>query len=477
MQNLKINLPDNVNFILNAISNNDGLGFVVGGAVRDGLLGIEPKDYDISTDLTVSQIKDIFEDYIIDSPVGEKFGTVIIIMDGEKYDISTFRKSYIIEDGKTVGYEHSLKLEDDLALRDFTINAMAYNNEFGLIDLFGGQKDLENKTLRFVGDAISKIKSDPARLLRAVRFYSSMNFIINPEDEKLLHNSSLINLLDKVSLQRLRHDFEGILLGTNVFDALMKYPELVFKMIPELKDAYKFEQNSKYHTHDVYEHTCYVVKDTEPNLIHRYSALLHDVGKPSCYTEKYDEQDKRFYGHFYGHAEKSGEMVEPILKRFNYGKYFINEVEFVVTYHDFEIVERRSCVEKLIKKIENVPYADISEFLEAFLDVRGADRKDHINLKPFVSLEYVRNEYDTIMSERNSLKITDLKVDGNIIKELGFKGKEIGTVLKHILSLVVGEKISNNKTEIIDYIEKNKNNILQDANDEPENQKENTTEY
>lgn len=441
-----IKVPIYVKEILNII-NKYGEAYVVGGCVRDSLLGLTPNDWDITTDRTPQEIKEIFKDYKIFNKNGEKHGTVTILYKDKQIEITTYREDKNYLDGRhpsEVSFTRTLK--SDLARRDFTINALAYNEIEGLVDLYGGVCDLKNGLIKTVGDPYKRFSEDYLRILRGVRFASKLGFKM--EKETFIASNNLANkILNYISGERIREELKGILLGNNVLDALIRFHNIIFAIIPELKICYKFNQNNPYHIHDVYTHLCYVTSYTKKDFTTRLAALLHDIGKPNTYT--YEYRQGRIWGHFYGHPEMSYQISKPILERLKLSTQEETEILFLIKEHDSEINPNKRVIKRLIMRTPN----EDKLLLYKLLDLKTADRLDHINI-PNLDIVKINDIINTIYLNKEALKITDLDINGNDLIKLGYRGKEIGDMLSSLLELVIDDKLENKHDVLIKYINK-----------------------
>ncbi len=443
-----IKIPQYIKEIL-AILNSYGEAYVVGGCVRDSLLNLTPNDWDITTDRTPEEIKEIFKDYKIINKNGEKHGTITIFFKRRQIEITTYREDKNYLDGRhpsEVTFTRTLK--NDLARRDFTINAMAYNEKIGLVDLFGGITDLKNKLIKTVGDPYKRFSEDYLRIIRGLRFVSKLGF--NMEEYTLKASLDLApKILKYISGERIREELKGILLGYNVFNTLINYKDIIANFIPELKPCFGFNQNNPYHAHDVYCHICYVVSYTKPDFISRLAALLHDIGKPQAYSEEI--KDGKIRGHFYNHADISLSISRIIANRLKLSNEEKSKLYYLVKEHDSLIEPNKRLIKRLIIRTPN----ESKELLFQLLDLKQADQNDHLNVKPLRIKEIVEiiNE---IYEDNEALKISDLKINGNDLMKLGYQGKEIGQNLKELFNAVLNEEVANDYDELVNYLRKGK---------------------
>ena len=413
-----------------------GEGYIVGGYVRDSLLGIEPSDCDFVTNLDYSKLLEIFKDF---SPkeIGKHFGIIQIIYNGKSYEIAKYRKDIgVPEDRKKQEVEFTNNIMEDLKRRDFTINAIAYDGKnFRYVE--GAEEDLKNKTLRFVGDPIARIKEDPLRIMRFIRFLATKNLKSGFEIEKL---KDYLYLLDKISMERIRDEFNKIILSKDIENALsiLEKSGVLEYIIPEWSATIDFDQKNSHHYLTVDEHIKKVVSLCDEDLELRIAALLHDIGKPQTFT--LDSEGK---GHFYNHEIESAKIVESILKRMKYSAKISSSIKNLVLYH---LNTFKNSGRKYVKKLINEMGKD--EVLKLF-KLMEFDRIAHNPPHDFRSLNELKRLYNEIIEKEEAVSIKDLKISGKDIIELGVsQGKEIGLVLKLIFERVL-EDSSLNEREIL----------------------------
>ena len=299
-------LPEYVLFCLNRLEEKGYPCYAVGGCVRDALLGLTPHDYDLCTAATPQEMKNLFSDHALVLS-GEKHGTVGIIRDHRVVEITTFRKETGYSDSRhpdSVAFVS--EIEEDLARRDFTVNAMAYFPGRGLCDPFGGRKDLKKKILRTVGDPEKRFQEDALRILRGVRF--SIRYGLKPEENTLRAMFSLKENMDSLARERVFDELCKLLpLATG--DHLLLFAPIITQVIPALRKCVGFDQRNKHHIYDVYTHIAHVCEAVEGDIVLRWAALLHDAGKPDTFT-----LDEKGTGHFYGHAKVSAQIADETLR-------------------------------------------------------------------------------------------------------------------------------------------------------------------
>lgn len=432
----KINLSKDEKEILDILQKY-GEGYIVGGYVRDSLLGIEPSDCDFVTNLDYSKLLEIFKDF---SPkeIGKHFGIIQIIYNGKAYEIAKYRKDIgMPEDRKKQEIEFTNSIMEDLKRRDFTINAIAYDGEkFKYVE--GAEEDLKNKTLKFVGDPIERIKEDPLRIMRFIRFLATKNLKSGFEIEKL---KDYLYLLDKISMERIRDEFNKIILSEDIERALsiLEKSGILEYIIPEWSATIAFDQKNPHHYLTVDEHIKKVVSLCDEDLELRIAALLHDIGKPQTFT--LDSEGK---GHFYNHEVESAKIAESILKRMKYSTKVSDNIKNLVLYH---LNTFKNSGRKYVKKLINEMGKD--EVLKLF-KLMEFDRIAHNPPYDFRSLEELKRLYNEIIEKDEAVSIKDLKIGGKDIIKLGVsQGKEIGRVLKVLFESVLEDSTLNEREILI----------------------------
>ena len=431
---LKIRIPEQVNTILEKLHESGHEAYVVGGCVRDALLGREPNDWDITTSALPTQVKEIFPRTI---DTGLKHGTVTVLIGRGSYEVTTYRVDGVYEDGrhpKQVTFTPSLS--EDLMRRDFTINAMAYDPVSGLVDLFDGQKDLTDGIIRAVGDPAQRFAEDALRILRAFRFAAQLGYEIDPET--LRAASALSGSLVKISSERIREELEKILLSENP-DILMKAYEagVTSVFLPEFDVCMETPQNNPHHCYNVGEHSIWSTALIRRDRILRLTMLLHDFGKPVTRTT-----DERGLDHFRSHPEESYKIAKTILQRLKYDNETIRKVTTLVRYHDLRMRLTEPAVRKAIVRIG----ADLFPY---YLEIQHADTMAQSLYQRDEKLAYtaeLRRTYDKIMFRGDCLSLKDLAVNGTDLIAAGVgPGREIGSILAQMLEDVLDVPEHNNK--------------------------------
>lgn len=409
----------------------------VGGCVRDCIMGKTPNDFDVTTSALPEQIIKCFEGYRV-IETGIRHGTVTVMIEGEPIEVTTFRVDGDYKDNRRPeSVKFVSNLLEDLARRDFTVNAMAYSHHTGLVDAFDGIKDISNKLIRCVGDPDRRFEEDALRIMRALRFASTLGFDIHKDTAISIHKNK--DLLKNISNERIFSELCKLICGKNAENILLEFKDVIAVIIPELEPSMGFDQMSKYHCYDVYEHTSKTLSGTRPDLITRLAALFHDCGKPAACT--FDGVHR----HFMGHDKIGKEITFSALKRLKADNFTVKTVSKLVGFHDAHV----SCAEKSIKKLLAV--MSYEEFVK-FADLRDADRYAHAKeySVPNPSANEIIAIADRIIAQNACLKISDLAVNGEDLKNVGIApGKEMGLILKKLLSLVLDQKCQNDKEELL----------------------------
>lgn len=431
-------LPKAVHHCIDRLQQAGFSAYAVGGCVRDALLGLTPQDYDLCTNATPEQTQAVFAD----CPLvlnGTKHGTVGVILEHTCYEITTFRTEGGYADSRHPDWVRFVpNVEQDLARRDFTVNAMAYAPQEGCIDPWGGQEDLKAKVLRTVGDPEQRFREDALRILRGVRFAVRFGLEPDPATEKAM--TKLRDTMESLARERVFSELCKLLLDIDG-PQLLRYAPVLTQVIPELAPCVGFEQHSCHHVHDVYTHTAQVVARTPRELTLRWAALLHDIGKPPCFT--LDEQGE---GHFYGHASVSAEMANAVLLRLKAPTALREQVVKLIKLHMNPLQPDKKLLTRQLSKHG-------WDTMEKLLTLQKADFGAHTpDYSPVEAL------LSQIREENACLHIRDLAVGGKDLMELGIApGPRLGQLLKRTLQQVQEDRLPNEKEAILDYIRKEEN--------------------
>lgn len=444
---MKIQIPKQANYIIKTLQHYGYEAYVVGGCVRDAVLGKEPADWDITTSAKPLQIKSIFQKTI---DTGLKHGTVTVLMEKEPYEVTTYRIDGEYEDHRRPNeVTFTTNLHEDLMRRDFTINAMAYNEKDGLVDLFGGMEDLKKGLIRCVGNPDDRFDEDALRMLRAVRFAAQLGFEIEGPTMDAIRRKYIF--LKDISAERIQVELTKLLVSDHP-EKLKTAWELGMTSVflPEFDAMMETSQNNPHHKYNVGDHTIEVVKGIEADKVLRLSALLHDVGKPDTKTT-----DPEGIDHFHGHYKLSGEKSEEILRRLKYDNHTIKAVRHLIEWHDFrwddESYAGMAKVRRLVSKV------GMEEF-ESLLKLQRADimgQSSYLREKKKKILDEVTAIYGEVKRNHDCLTIKDLKIDGVTLIRNGIPaGKRMGIILERLLDMVIEEPKLNQRPVLLELAKK-----------------------
>lgn len=437
----EMKLPKNVRFCLKKLEEYGFEGYVVGGCVRDALLGLEPQDHDMCTDATPKEIAQIFKKQELVRN-GEKHGTIGVVLGGQVYEITTFRTEGTYSDGRHPdSVEFVRDLREDLSRRDFTINAMAYSPKTGFIDLFGGQQDLQDGILRTVGEPEKRFTEDALRILRGVRFAVRFDLMVEPKTLQAM--TKLAPLMDKLAKERVYTELCKLLPLINA-QQLLQFEPIITQAIPELKSTVGFDQRSPHHAYDVYTHTAYVVEALPADLTLRFAGLLHDISKPEVFT-----QDENGRGHFYEHAQKGAQAANEVLTALRVPTNLRQQVVLLIEHHMTPIEANKRLLKRRIRQLGMDTLQQLLTLQKADFCSKGVEETSETD---FTEIDRLLAE---IAQEDACLTIKDLAVNGNDLLELGVEaGPAIGQCLEHLLDLVQDEEIPNQREALLSRVEK-----------------------
>ena len=442
-----IKLPKHVKYIIETLEQNGYEAYAVGGCVRDSILGREPNDWDITTSADPYEVKKLFS-HTIDT--GLQHGTVTIMLEHVGYEVTTYRIDGDYEDSrhpKEVTFTKSL--EEDLKRRDFTVNAMAYNDRDGLIDLFHGMDDIQKKVIRCVGNAEERFTEDALRIMRAVRFSAQFGYEIEPETKKAI--IKLAPNLKNISAERIREELIKLLVSDHPDYIRIAYETgITAQILPELDVCMETKQNTPHHKYTVGEHIIHSLTYVPGDKVLRLAMLMHDIGKPYCITTDETGRD-----HFKGHAEKSAEMAAVIMHRLKFDNDTLNRVKRLAKYHDWAISLsppiQKATVRSMISRIGEDLFPDLFTIGDADLLAQS----DYFKAEKEEKQQLLKEMYREIMEQGDCLSIKNLAVSGNDLIEHGMKpGKELGQVLQKMLEDVLKHPSSNNKEYLLNHLNK-----------------------
>ena len=445
---MDIEIPQSAQTILDLLEAAGFEAFVVGGCVRDALMGRTPNDWDITTSARPEQTKAVAADAgfkTIDT--GIKHGTVTVIVDHEPFEVTTYRADGSYSDGRHPdSIEFLDRIDGDLARRDFTINAMAYNPSRGLVDRFGGQADLKAGILRAVGDPRERFTEDALRIVRGLRFAAQLGFAIEPETSDAMHE--LRSLLDNIAVERIWVEFRGLLEGSYAVDVLRAYNDVVFTIIPELEPEFEFDQRNPFHRYDVWEHTLHALEaaptDMEATL--RFALLLHDIGKPHCLT--IDEEGK---GHAYGHEKVGEPIAAEVCRRLKLSRSEREAVTQLVRHHMFSIPDTPKAMRRFLLKHGPERARDL--FAIRRCDKSGIGRGQMVDSPMSIAFAKAEKLMDEQLNAEPVFGIKDLAINGSDLIALGMEpGPVIGHVLQVLLNEVVDGDVLNEREALIAHV-------------------------
>ena len=413
--------------------------------MRDSILNRPVHDWDICTSATPSEMLEIFKDKKI-IETGLQHGTVTVVVDGEPYEITTYRIDGIYSDNRrpdTVTFTD--KLLEDLRRRDFTINAMAYNDEEGLIDPFNGMEDIKYKKISCVGRAEDRFGEDALRILRAIRFAAQLEFAIMPGTDREIHKQ--YKNLENISIERVNSEFCKIASSDDFCVELLLYKDVFSLFIPELKDMFDFPQNNPWHIWDVFGHTIHAVEYCDSDdLVVRLAVFFHDFGKPHSYQDGEDG-----IRHFKGHGKVSADMTDSIMKRLRFDNETRNNVVELVSYHDATFEIGKKYVKRWLNKIGEKQFRRL-------LQVKKADNKAQnleLSSDRIKELSEIESLIDEVLQEDECFSLKDLAVNGKDLIGVGYKaGKELGNTLNKLLQLVIDGDCPNEKEKLLQEAKK-----------------------
>lgn len=427
-------LPESVDVILKKLNNRGFEAYLVGGCIRNILYGTAPKDYDFTTNASPEEIIDVFSEYK-SVTTGIQFGTVTVIIGGVPYEITTYRVDGEYSDNRRPeAVAFSKSLSEDLKRRDFTVNAIAYNPDEGVIDLYNGIDDLKNGVIRAIGDPDKRFNEDGLRILRGLRFASQYNMKIETKTAEAIHRNR--ELLKNISSERIAEELNKLICG-NCESILRGFYDVFAVLIPELEKCVGFEQHTKYHDRDVFEHIIATVSAIKPEKHLRLAMLFHDIGKPDYFTMTDG------IGHFKGHAKASREIAERFLLKFRYDRLTAERVTSLVKYHDIVLEKRDNLIKRYLNKFGEEMFFDIIEVHIADDIGKAPKYRNRIEL-----YNEIKKRTKEIIHDNECFSVKRLEINGNDLITLGYKGAEIGQELNRLLDMVI-EDSSLNKREIL----------------------------
>lgn len=437
---MKLRVPPGVGMIIEKLNVCGYEAYAVGGCVRDSILGRVPDDWDITTSAKPEKVKGLFGRTV---DTGLAHGTVTVLVGATGYEVTTYRIDGEYEDARhPSSVEFTGSLEEDLMRRDFTINAMAYSEKDGLIDLFGGVEDLQRRVIRCVGDPRQRFGEDALRILRAVRFAAQLGFSVEVETGEAIRE--LAGTLAVISAERIQAEIVKMLVSERPQMWEMAWKMGITKVImPEFDLMMETKQNTPHHRYNVGEHTLKVMEYVRADKVLRLAALLHDVGKPKMKTT-----DKNGRDHFKQHAKAGKEIAGVIMKRLKFDNDTTNKVLELVYWHDLRPKAEPGAIRRAIYHVG-------VELFPLLLELQYADNMSKSMYHRQAKLQLtddMKRLYEDIMAEEQCVSLKDLALTGSDLIDMGMKpGPRIGEILHTALFEVLEHPEHNNKEYLIQF--------------------------
>lgn len=433
---MSMDIPAYVGACMEALERAGFAAYAVGGCVRDALLGRTPHDFDLCSDARPEQIQAVFAGYRL-ILAGEKHGTVGVITPGGVVEITTFRQEGSYGDNRRPDWvDFITDIREDLARRDFTVNAMAYAPARGLADPFGGRQDLEKKILRAVGDPDTRFQEDSLRILRGVRFCAAYGLTPDGETEAAMLRQA--HLMEHLARERVFEELNKLLPNINA-PQLIRFAPVLAAVIPELGPMIGFDQHSPHHAYDLYTHVAHVVEAVPAEPVLRWAALLHDIGKVPTFT-----RDENGRGHFYGHAQVGETMAEEVLRRLKAPTALREQVKILIGQHMTRLEPDKKRLRRTLNRLGQETVLQLLALQEADMGSKGTGEPEEADF-----FAQVRELTEEILAENACLSLKELAVNGNDLMALGYSGREIGRELDRLLGLVLEEQLPNTREALL----------------------------
>lgn len=431
--------PQQIGVILTRLEQAGFPAYAVGGCVRDTLLGRVPEDWDVTTAARPEQVTALFAGHCI--PTGLRHGTVTVRQDGLSVEVTTFRADGPYSDHRRPDAVYfSDSLAEDLARRDLTVNAMAMDVRGDITDLYGGRDDLRRGILRCVGDPDRRFDEDALRIMRTLRFASVLGFTVEARTAAALHRCA--PLLRDIAAERLLTEMDRLLCGAYVLPVLLAYPDVLGVFLPELLPCVGLDQRNRHHLYDVWEHTARSVAAIPPEPVLRWAMLLHDVGKPICFTV-----DGRGVGHFYGHPKVSAALAGEICRRLRMDKRTAHEIVTLVRWHDRDIPRTEKAIARAVHQLGE----------DTFRRLLAIKRADNLAQHPdyrsrLTEIDRAEAILDGLLAKQACFSLRDLAVNGGDLLALGLRGPAVGDALNALLEQVLDGTLPNEREALLDAV-------------------------
>lgn len=431
-------IPDYTQSIIRRLEQAGHRAVLVGGCVRDSLLERIPEDYDVATSARPEEVMALFAPHAI--PTGLQHGTVTVVSQGERVEVTTFRRDGAYTDHRRPdGVRFTDSLTEDLSRRDFTINAMALDLEGRLTDPFGGAEDLRRGILRCVGAAEERFREDALRIMRALRFAAQLSLTIEENTQAALGTNRA--LLLEIAEERICTELTKLLCAPGAAEVLLRYPEVVGVVLPEILPAVGFDQRNRHHCYDVYEHSVRALAAVPPDPLLRWTLLLHDLGKPETFSV-----DQAGVGHFFGHGKRSAEMAHAVCRRLRMDRRSSEAIEELVRLHDTEIPLSEKGLRRMLRRVGE-------DQLRRLIAVkRGDNLAQHPDYRGRQeTLDQLEALLDLVLAADACFSLKQLAVKGGDLTALGLTGPAVGQMLGRLLDEVVEERLPNDRETLLAY--------------------------
>lgn len=439
---MKLEIPDGAQRILQTLNSAGYEAYLVGGCVRDLLRGVKPHDWDICTSALPEETERCFAGQRV-IETGLKHGTVTVMDEDEPYEITTYRTEGPYSDSRRPDFVRFVpNLEEDLARRDFTMNAIAMDLEGNLRDPFGGVDGIKAELICCVGEPNQRFQEDGLRVMRALRFAAVFGYEIEEQTAQAVHENR--TMLDRVAAERINVELCKLLVGQNAGDVLRQYPDVLSQFWPQLRPLVTLEQKNPWHCWGGWEHTIHAVEASPADVILRLTMLLHDIGKPACKST-----DENGIDHFYGHPAVSAQLADQMLRALKFDNKTRERVVLLVERHDAQLPPRSQVIRRWLGRLRP----------EAFFQLLEVKRADSMGQAPekvqdrLAELDEIKAKAEQILAERQCLTLKDLAVNGRDVIAAGIEpGPEVGRVLNELLEKVVSEEIPNRQNILLNLM-------------------------
>jgi len=436
---VKFDIPAGARQVLQTLTAAGHEAYLVGGCVRDLLRGVEPHDWDICTSALPEETESCFAGQRI-IETGLKHGTVTVLMEGKPYEITTYRTEGPYSDRRRPDYVRFVpNLREDLARRDFTMNAIAMDLDGNLRDPFGGAEDIKCGLIRCVGEPDQRFQEDGLRVMRALRFGAAFGYAIEERTARAVHENRA--MLDRVAAERINVELRKLLVGPNAGDVLRQYPDVFCRFWPELEPLAALEQHNPWHCWGGWEHTIHAVEAAPADVTLRLAMLLHDIGKPACKST-----DEQGIDHFYGHPAVSAKLADEMLRALKFDNKTRGRVVLLVERHDAQLPPRSQVIRRWLNRLGPGAFFQL-------LEVKRADNMGQALEKVkncLAELDVINSKAEQILAEGQCFTLKDLTVNGWDVVSAGIEpGPEVGQVLNGLLEQVLSGNVPNERSALL----------------------------